>query len=425
VLDLENTPDTRLLIVTDPISLKRTTFFGAGVVGVCRGQNIRITADSAESYEQNRLHFLIGNVKYRENKVSLDSDRLTYFAAEERILAEGNVVAVMQDSSSLVGPRAEYLRAVAGIRVASRMIATGRPTLLMYETDSTGKRQADPVTLIADNIYGEGESLFVAQGRVELDRTDLEARGDSAMLDNARQFARLMKEPQVQSKGTQAFTLRGKVIDVFGRSRLLERVLAKDSASAVNQDLTLTADTVDLRVTGNRLQSAYAFGDPVELARAVTRERTIVAESLHVSMPDQRMRELHAVGQAYAESDPDTTRVSTGERDWLRGDTIVALFDTAAVRDTAAQRDSTRQPPLRELTAQGSASSFYQIPSDKGGKDRPGLNYVRGAAIRIAFSAREVQTVTVDKQAAGLFLEPATDSTAARPPAPPPRRPPP
>jgi hypothetical protein len=244
------------------------------------------------------------------------------------------------------------------------------------------------------------------------------------MLDNARQFARLMKEPQVQSKGTQAFTLRGKVIDVFGRSRLLERVLAKDSASAVNQDLTLTADTVDLRVTGNRLQSAYAFGDPVELARAVTRERTIVAESLHVSMPDQRMRELHAVGQAYAESDPDTTRVSTGERDWLRGDTIVALFDTAAVRDTAAQRDSTRQPPLRELTAQGSASSFYQIPSDKGGKDRPGLNYVRGAAIRIAFSAREVQTVTVDKQAAGLFLEPATDSTAARPPAPPPRRPP-
>jgi hypothetical protein len=130
---------------------------------------------------------------------------------------------------------------------------------------------------------------------------------------------------------------------------------------------------------------------------------------------------------AYAESDPDSNKVTTAERDWLRGDTIVAMFDSTAQRDTTAPRDTTTQPAIRELRARGAASSFYQIPSDKGGKQKPGLNYVRGDAIRVDFREREVQTVTVENQAAGIYLEPVTDSTAQRstqrPPAAP-RRPP-
>jgi hypothetical protein len=251
---------------------------------------------------------------------------------------------------------------------------------------------------------------------VQLDRTDLKATSDSATLDNVRQFSRLMIKPVVESKGEQPFTLRGRVIDVFGRTRRLDRILSVDSASAVSKDLTLTADTVDLRVTNNKLQRAFAFGAGPGLATAVTKERTIVADSLHVLMPDQRIRELHAVGSAYAESDPDTNKVKTAERDWLRGDTIVAHFDSVAPGDT------TGQPAIRELVASGAASSFYQLPSNSGQKDKPGLNYVRGGLIRIDFSESEVQTVTVQNQAAGVYLEPAKDSTAT--PRPPPRRPP-
>jgi len=416
LLDLLNTPETRLLIITDPISGKRTTYFGAGVIAVCRGQDMRITADSAESYEQNGLHFLIGNVKYREDRASLDADRLTYYQADERLVAEGNVLMVMKDSSSMVGPRAEYFRAVRPLRNAARIVSTGRPTLRMYETDSAGKRQSDPVQLVANTIIGEGETLYVAQGQVQLDRTDLTATSDSATLDNVRQFSRLMIKPVVESKGEQPFTLRGRVIDVFGRTRRLDRILSIDSASAVSKDLTLNADTVDLRVTNNKLQRAFAFGSGPGLATAVTKERTIVAESLYVQMPEQRIRELHAVGSAYAESDPDTNKVQTGERDWLRGDTIVAHFDSVA------QADTTGQPAIRELVASGAASSFYQLPSNSGQKDKPGLNYVRGGLIRIDFSESEVQTVTVENQAAGVYLEPAKDSTAT--PRPGARRPP-
>ncbi|MEP7381938.1 MAG: LptA/OstA family protein [Gemmatimonadota bacterium] len=400
----------RSQFIKDPISEKYTSYFGGGVVGHCREQDITITADSAEFYDQNQLYYLLGNVKYREKRVNLDADKLTYFRAEERLLAEGNVVVVMSDSSTMTGPRAEYFRAVRGVRPRQRIVATMRPTLKLYEADSIGTRRGEPVILVADQINGEGDSLFVAWGKVELDRTDILARGDSAILDNARQFSRLMKQPYVESKGNDKFTLRGREIDMFARNKQVERVLSKDSAVAVNQDLTLASDTIDLRVKGNQLQRAYAFGPGA--ASAVSKERTIIADSLDVRMPGQKLREMYAVRNAYAETDPDSTKIKSTERDWLRGDTIVARFDSIPAADT-----STR-PRIRDLLASGSASSFYQVANNKG-EDRPGMNYVRGREIVVDFSSQVVQTVTVVDSAAGIFLEAVPDSVANLPTKPP------
>jgi hypothetical protein len=414
ILDLENTDSTRSQFIKDPVTQRYTGYIGGGVVGHCRGQDIRVTSDSAESYDQSQLYYLIGTVKYREKRVALDADRLSYYRAEERLVAEGNVRAVMQDSSTMTGPRAEYLRAVRGVRPLSRMNANGRPTLQFFERDSLGRRRGDPVVLVADNIIGEGDSLFTAWGRVTLDRSDISARGDSARLDNARQFSRLMKGPVIESKGSQPFTLRGRVVDLYGQSQQLDRVVAIDSANVVNQDIDLQADTIDLRMRTNKLQRAFAFGTGG--AAATSAERNIFADSLDVLMPDQHLRELHAIRNAFAESDPDTLRIQTRERDWLRGDTILAHFDTLAAGDT------TTRPRIHDLVASGSASSYYQVPNNQGDKSRPGVNYVRGRQILVDFADREVQTVTVVDQASGIYLEPRLDTLPAKP-GPKPRRP--
>ncbi|MBK6488066.1 MAG: hypothetical protein IPF98_14660 [Gemmatimonadetes bacterium] len=422
----------RSQFIKDPISQKYTSYFGGGVVGRCRTQDITITADSAEFYDQNQLYYLLGNVKYREKRVDLDADKLTYFRGEERLLAEGTSSPSCPDSSTMTGPRAEYFRAVRGVRATQRVVATSRPTLKLYEADSAGARRGEPVILIADQINGEGDSLFVAWGRVELDRTDILARGDSAVLDNARQFSRLMKQPVVESKGKDAFTLRGREIDMFARNKQVERVLSKDSAVAVNQDLTLASDTIDLRVKENRLQRAYAFGPGA--ASAISRDRTIIADSLDVRMPDQKLREMFAVGNAYAETEPDSMTIKSTERDWLRGDTIVARFDSLPAADaspasdtTTPAADSTARPRIRDLLASGSASSFYQLANNKGER-KPGMNYVRGRQIIVDFKEQEVQTVTVVDSASGIFLEAVPDSVANKPATPrkgaTPRRPP-
>ena len=112
--------------------------------------------------------------------------------------------------------------------------------------------------------------------------------------------------------------------------------------------------------------------------------------------------------KAYAESNPDSGVVSK-QRDWMRGDTIVAHFDSLAVGDTSSK------PRIREITAEGRASSFYQMKSSKGPATEPTVNYVRGRIIDIIFEDRKVATVTVIDKATGVLIEPAAVSTVGKP----------
>jgi lipopolysaccharide export system protein LptA len=402
-LDFPNTPTTRAQAVRDPSTGRSNTFVGGGVVAKCAGQDVTLYADSAELYDTIKLYYLFGNVRYREPRVNIDADRVTYFLNEERILAEQNVRASLPNGSTMTGPEAEYLRPVEPIRQVAQLIATRRPTFTLVQRDSTGK-PGEPATLLADRVTAVGDSLYYASGNVDITRPDLHATSDSAFMDEVRQYGKLMRRPQIEGRGERKFVLRGRTIDLFSRNRLIERVVAVDSAEAVSGDLDLKSDTIDLRVTENKLTRAFAWGPG--RARAVSPERTIIADSLDVQMPNQRLREVHAIGQAYAETAPDSTKVKSSQRDWLRGDTIIAMFDTALTADTASR------PRIRQLIAVGSASSFYQIPSNKGRDSLPNLNYVRGSSITVSFDSLEVRSVVVKDQAAGVFLEPAADSTA-------------
>jgi hypothetical protein len=157
----------------------------------------------------------------------------------------------------------------------------------------------------------------------------------------------------------------------------------------------------------------------------------MLADSLHVVMPGQRIMRIDAVGDAFAETTPDSTKIRSTERDWLRGDTIIASFDTtatavaaapdSAVTDTAASK----RPVIRDLVATGNASSFYQMPPQGGGRGKPALNYVRGGSITVDFQDQAVHTVTVAEQAVGMYLEEErpqererTGAPVAEPPAP-------
>lgn len=415
-LTVEGNPESRAQMVRSATG-KYVTYLGGGLTGRCLRQDITITADSAESYEDSRIYYLIGNVKYREKRINVDADRLSYFGADERLLLEGNVRATLPNGTTMVGPTAEYFRAVRGVRLTSRLVGRGRPTTTYIERDSTGKA-GSPVTLIADVLTADGDSLFYASRRVNLDRTDLRARGDSGFVDNGRQFAQLTLNPTIESTGSEPFTLAGKKIDIYTRNRQAERVVSIDSASAVSKELNLRADTIDLRVDQQKLQRAFAFG---RRAHATTPQRDIYADSLHVVMPNQRIREFFAIGAAYAESDPDTTKIVSDERDWLRGDTIHAVFDSIPATDTSSR------PDVRSLVASGNASSYFQVPpSDSTQRGTPSINYVRGRIIEVEFAKREAELVRVVDQSTGVFVEPSSDTSRvnSRNTRTPPRRPP-
>lgn len=401
----ENTPATTANLVQQP-SGQSLMILGRGVIVSCAGQNNRISSDSAQFNQESGVLLLIGNVHYSEPQITITAQRMTYFRGEDRLNAEGNVVATMSSGSMMNAPAADYYRAVVG-RPVSRTVATGRPQLSLVEPGEGGAA-VEPVVVLADQIVLVGDSLAYASRRVDITRTSVKANSDSAFVDSEREFVRLMLSPVVIGRGERPFTMRGGVIDLFSRERKLERVLATPSGHVLSGDLELLADSIDLRLVNEQLQEAYAWGPG--RARATSPDRDITADSIYVSTPNQRLREMHAVGDAFANSIPDTATVTSNERDWISGDSIIARFDSAASGDT------TRAVP-RELVASGSARSFYQFGNPEGARERPTVNYVRGRIIAIAFADGEVSTVTVTDRASGVYLE-AESLTAIPPPAP-------
>lgn len=95
---------------------------------------------------------------------------------------------------------------------------------------------------------------------MQITRPDVIAKGDSAYLDNRREFAKLLKSPSVQSRKDRPFTLTGGVINLYSRDRVLQRVVSTPDGHVLSQDLELVADTVDMRMSNDRLDRVIAFG---------------------------------------------------------------------------------------------------------------------------------------------------------------------
>jgi len=401
-LQLPTGTGTTANIRTDTATNKRTTYLGRGVVAHCIGQGNTLTADSAEYYETEGRLYLVGNVHYTEPRASVTSRTMTYYQGDNHLHAEGDVVGVMSNGSVLRGPIADYYRSTQD-RPLARLYAPGRPKVTLIQKDTTGRgRPPDTANVVANQINMIGDSLVYASGRVEITRPDLLATGDSAFMDSGTDFARLMRQPAVHGKGSRPFDLTGSVIDVYSRNRQVERVVATPPGHALSQDLELVADSIDLSVQNNQLQRAIAWGKT--RAHAVSPDREIIADSIDAVMPGQHVREVRALRNAYAESNPDSGVISK-QRDWMRGDTIVAHFDSIPAGDTVSK------PKIREIVAEGHARSFYQMKSSKGPPDKPSVNYVIGRVINILFEDRKVATVTVIDQATGVIIEPATAST--------------
>lgn len=415
VLQFESRTEPRTRLEQLP-SGKYNAFQGGGVTYHCQGQGNTLVADSAEYYGEQGVLYLIGHVHYSEPRAKVNSDRMTYFQLEDRLHAEGTVDVTLQNGTTMTGPTMDYYR-VTPTRPLARAIATGRPRMKLTETDAQGKR-GEPVDVLANMITAEGDNLVFASGRVEITRPDIISRSDSAMLDSQREFVRLLKTPTVESRSGRPFSLAGGIIDLYSRQKILERVVATPAGHVLSQDLELVADSVDLRLRDNQLQRVMAWGR--SRARALSPEREIIADSIDAIMPGQVLREVRAFRKAYANSVADTARILSNERDWMRGESIIAQFDPVA-----SPKGETKPRP-RQIVATGDASSFYQLVSNNIVRSPPSINYVRGKIITVSFTEGEVHTVDVIEQATGVYLEPGASETeregeaavpaAARPP---------
>ena len=408
ILDFaESPPETRLLYsrISEGVA---NTFIGGGFVGNCQGENNRLRADSAEQFQAAGIVNLYGNVSYTEpGKIQIVSTRATYFTREGRLYAEGGVTATqLETGSTFSGPSIEYYRALPPERPAPRMVAPMRSTMRVIEKDSTG-RLLPPATIEANRFEDLGDSLLLAWGDVVVTRSRLVARSDSAAFDKVTEQARLIRGARIVNEDTaQRFTLVGDTVDLFSRSRRLERVTARHKATATSDQVVITSEAVDLRLREQQLEEAFAFG--AGRSKASTAQQDVDADSLHLRLVDRRVREMQAVGDARTVGTPDSTKMRTTGKDILRGDRLLAFFDSTPPNPA----DTARQARVREIQALGNASSLFHVANSKGREAPPGINYVRGARIYVHFDTGAVRDVQVDSAASGVYVEAAPDSLA-------------
>jgi lipopolysaccharide export system protein LptA len=385
---------------------KYIVYFGGGFRARCQGTNMRVFSDSAEYSEDLEIMTLIGNARYTEEGTSMTANLMRYNQNQAQLTAEGSVKVTMQSGSTLQADILQYLRKMPPVRGYVAADASGNTRLVMR--DSAAVPDSAATEIRAARLHMLRDSLFYAGGQVVITRPDVIGTSDSAETNSNRRTARLTGgNPRFSGRGDRTFTIDGNILDIFGRERELERLLARGDAVAVSDSLTLKADTLDLRTNGTLIDRVEAWGPG--RAQAVSPGRDIRANRLVIAMPGQKIQDLRAYGDARAETTPDSTVVTT-ERDWIEGDTLTALFD-----QTANQRE-TSQPPMRSLIAQGAARSFYQQRTSKQGCNEPTLNYVTGRRIEVRFVTGRVNEVEVTSNVRGMTATPCTTVTDSVPP---------
>jgi hypothetical protein len=391
-----------------------TTWFSNGFRARCRGTTMVVTSDSAEYVQDTRVLTLVGRARYREDGTAIDANLMRYTEFDARLFADGNVRARMENGSTLDANQLHYFRPQPPVRPFPRADAFGNARLVLR--DSAAVPDSNATRINADRLHMERDSLFYAGGRVSITRLDLVAYADSAETNASRQTARLLGgQPRIEGRGARPLSVVGREIDLYGRERQLQRLVARGEAVAVSDSLRLSGDTLDIATTGTLIDRVRAWGG--NRARVVSPGRDVEADLIDLIMPGQRMRELFAFGRARADTRPDTA-IHSGELDRLAGDTLVATFDLSVPVAADAQ------PPLRLLVARGNASAFFQMASRDPRDSLPTLNYAVGTRIQMSFESNEVQNVDVVGQVRGINLTPVrTDSAAAAarriPPVPP------
>jgi len=369
----------------------------------CRDQPTTMASDSVEWYGTPRSElFLIGNAHFRDSTEALDADRVTYWTRQERLYSEGHVYTRnVKSGSELRGPNMDYFRAVPPIRDTVELLANGRPTIRLHRENEADT--ANPFVIVADRVKLRHSDRFWGSGRVTIDRRDLRARADSALLSTRDSFAWLIGAPVVDGRDTTrpaddtgfTYRLTGQRIrfDLTGDQEV-RRVLSYRDADAQGPDWRLTADTIDMRVDSGLIQRAQAWGGerrPV----AVSGLSTIIADSLDIQMPDQVMRIVLAYRGARAVSKADS---SVTEADWLTGDSLRADF-------VRIDSGGVKRSDIDHVVAYGSARAYYHSDAREPQGERP-INYSRGNRIVIALHERKVRVVDIVGRVDGVYLEP-------------------
>ncbi|MDX2261889.1 MAG: hypothetical protein SFU84_09365 [Gemmatimonadales bacterium] len=413
VLEFER-PAQREGVRVEPFAGNENYYIGGDVRLKCRGQNVRVGADSVESINGEVVRF-ITKAYYRDDDLSLKADTLTYYQQGERLEARGNVIVVnLADSSTLKGPHLDYLRAVRGVRDSAEAVSMLRPTLTVVPKRAKGDTASKgPYVIVADLLRGFGSSRLSGRGNVTIDRDDLVGRGDSLLYTTGTAGQTILTGTPASWRrtGADSFTVTGRDIRLALTDEVLDDLRAYGDGKVVQDSTRVTGDSVALQFVDGKLARTDAWGK--ETLAHVTREGyDIVGDSVAIVAPGEELQSINVFGRGQLQNPIDTAVKATPtdsaetapDRDTLWGNRIEARF---------AQVDSagTRLTRVTFIEAIGSARSLMTQSVERNGVTTPTVNYSLADTITITMKAHPgngFEEVRMRGNVQGLQLETAS-----------------
>ena len=300
-------------------------------------------ADSAIKRDGPQQVELIGRVVYEDTIRTLESDRLLYFQTSDFVIAEENVeLERLIDGSTLSGPRVEFLRAVTGVDAFTT--APGRPTVTFYPQEGESR---EPFVIEADLAIFAGEDEARFQGDAVIERSDFDARADTAFLTREDGVGLMWGEPWIEAEGIR---LEGDTIRFTSENQELETVQALGGGYASGDNFEVTSEAIDIELDNREVRYVWAHGEgPGE---ATSGSHDLHGDSLHFVMYRSQIDTAYAFGDAVA-IQRDSTFVATAAEEAEE-----AAGEAAAGDSTAIQPDTLTGPtePDSAAAAQDSAA---------------------------------------------------------------------
>ncbi len=380
---------SRCDLVSYRIISSRETFQGArvtwlGAPSLACPDGLRIRADSAVVYEQTGRNELIGNVRFDTPERELRARNADYFERDGRLFAWGDVFLRELDRGTEVrGDTLLYLEAGPQRPEDALTVYGGRPRAVLLPGEAGPDAPApEPFHVVANRLRFEGERFFWGDGRVEVERGELQASADSLAFDQETGELILMREARVDRGEV---TAAGGLLNLTLREERLENLRAQREARIETEDFTLTGDDVQIDLDEEEnVRTVTSRGvEGGALATLFSQEIRLQGDLIRIDEAEAGFRTIRSTGRARGETsapvdpppDPDAPAPDTGipDRDWIEGDDVVARF-TELPADQVPEGEEGPQYRLETLEAVGNARTLYRSPpgrNDAGAPEQP------------------------------------------------------
>ena len=378
--------------------------------------NVRFLADSAVSVFSRRI--LIGNVNFEDAEKTVLASRLEYDERQGLIVAQGDVTVVDKKTGNrLRAPQGvTYNRVSRTTPEATINVYSGRPHITIFRGEGANR---DTTDVDADRMQIIGERLFHGTGNVIIKRGALQATGGEAkLMQNGEQIA-LWRTAHIKGDN---YELRADSIYGETESDEFRDLRAFRTANLTTDDIRVNSGWLRIMLDSGVVNRLIAVGginpagaENLRQANVLATDFNLIADSIDALAPNQKIEQVTAVGNAMGARMPDSLDRKLPDmvqRDWLRGDTVIANFteapDSVKQRRTA-QNDTAFDRVLEKLVAAGSskpATALYRMREKTDTTNTPQINYIAAKRIVAVFKDGAVHDVDAQDQIKGVYLQP-------------------